>query len=431
MKRYLIIIATVLAAQCAAMSQMEHDANSGTVIDRIVAVVDKEIITQSDLDYAVLSVAMQNKVDPKSPEVQSQVLDELINEKLILAQAELDSVTVTDDEVTDRLDQQIKLLAQQYGSEQKLEEVYKMPVSKMKREFRDEIRKRLLIQKIRQQRQANINVSRLDVEQFFEANKDSLPIIPKQYELSHIYLQPKPDTAVVKRVYDEALALIDSIKAGGDFADFARRYSSDPGSAAQGGDLGWWRRGSFVPEFEAAAFALKDSEISVPVRTKFGYHIIQLLERRGESVHTRHILLKIEQSSADDDSTIAELKRLRARVLAGEDFGVLARKYSEDQDTKDIGGDLGTIPVDQIDPSFLEVLKPLKAGDISEPAKVPVGNTYGYHIVWVRSITPEHKMNLDEDYQRLQQLTLQFKSNEDYEKWLKELHKTIYWQKKI
>ncbi|MDE3057806.1 MAG: peptidylprolyl isomerase [Bacteroidota bacterium] len=423
MKKWLTVIAAVVTVRYAAVSQ--------TALDRIVAVVDKEIITQSDLDYAVLSVATQNKLDPKSPDLRSQVLDELIDEKLVLAQAELDSVTVTDDEVTDQLDRQIKLLSQQYGSEQKLEEVYKMPVSKMKREFREEIRKRLLIQKIRQQRQANINISRLDVEQFYEANKDSLPIIPKEYELSHIYMQPKPDTAVVQRVYSEALAIIDSIKAGGDFADFARRYSADPGSAAQGGDLGWWRRGSFVPEFEAAAFALKDSEISEPVRTKFGYHIIQLLERRGESVHTRHILLKIEQSNADDDSTIAELKRLRNRALAGENFGVLARKYSEDQDTKDIGGDLGKVPVDQIDPSFLEVLKPLTAGDISEPAKVPVGNSYGYHIVWVRSITPEHKMNLDEDYRRLQQLTLQFKANEDYEKWLKGLRKTIYWQKKI
>jgi peptidyl-prolyl cis-trans isomerase SurA len=423
MKKFFTVIAAAMSIQCSAISQ--------TVIDRIVAVVDKEIITQSDLDYAVLSVATQNKLDPKSPEVRSQVLDELINEKLILAQAELDSITVTNDEVTDQLDRQIKLLAQQYGSEQKLEEVYKMSVPKMKREFRDEIRKRLLIQKIRQQRQANINVSRLDVEQFYEANKDSLPMIPKEYELSHIFIQPKPDSTVEKQVYNEALAIIDSIKAGGDFADFARRYSADPGSAAQGGDLGWWRRGSFVPEFEAAAFALKDSEISAPVRTKFGYHIIQLLERRGESVHTRHILLKIEQSQADDDSTIAELKRLRARVLAGENFGVLARKYSEDQDTKDIGGDLGKVPVDQIDPSFLELLKPLKAGDISEPAKVPVGNSYGYHIVWVRSITPEHKMNLNDDYQRLEQLTLQFKANEDYENWVKGLRKTIYWQKKI
>jgi peptidyl-prolyl cis-trans isomerase SurA len=406
-------------------------AYSQTVIDRIAAIVGKEVITLSDLNLTIQSMAMQNKLDPDSPELRNRVLDGMINEKLILAQAIEDSVIVTNDEVTDRLDRQIKMLSQQAGSEQRLEELYNMPISRMKRDFRDLIRNQLMVEKIRQTRQTSITVTRREVEEFFDAHKDSLPTIPKEYELSHIFIKPKPDSSVVQAVYKKSLAILDSIKAGGDFADFAKRYSSDPGSARGGGDLGWFRRGVFEKEFEEAAFALKDSEITKPIKTSYGYHIIQLIERRGESVHTRHILFSIQQSSADDDSTIAELNRLRGRVSAGEGFAVLAGKYSEDQESKDVGGDLGKIGVDQIEPTFLDVLKPMKPGEISAPVKVPLGTSYGYHIVWVRSITPEHTMNMDQDYHRLERLALQFKTDEDFQRWVAEMRKNIYWEKKI
>jgi len=402
-----------------------------TVIDKIVAIVGKEIITQSDLNLTIQSMAMQNKLDPDSPELRNRVLDGLINEKLILAQAIEDSVVVTNDEVTDRLDRQIKMLAQQAGSEQRLEEIYNMPISRMKRDFRDLIRNQLMVEKVRQTRQASITVTRREVEQFFEAHKDSLPTIPKEYELSHIFIKPKPDTSVVEAVYTKALKVMDSLKAGGDFADFAKRYSSDPGSARGGGDLGWFRRGVFEKGFEESAFSLKDSEISKPVRTSYGYHIIQLIERRGESVHTRHILFSIQQSSADDDSTIALLNRLRDSALAGANFAALAGKYSEDPDSKDVGGDLGKIGIDQIEPSFLDILKNMKAGEISTPVKVPLGTSYGYHIIWVRSITPEHTLNLDQDYHRIERLTLQFKTEEDFQRWVDDMRKNIYWEKKL
>ena len=402
-----------------------------TVLDRIVAVVDREIITESDLNYAVQMMAVQNKMDPESPGLKDRILDGLINEKLILAQAIEDSIVVTDDEVADRLDRQIKLLVQQYGSEQRLEEMYNMPISRMKRDFREEIRKQLLIQKIRQTREVGLTVSRREVESFFETNKDSLPRVPQEFEMSHIFMKPKPDSATDRNVFLLAQQVMDSIKAGGDFADFAKRYSADEGSAVHGGDLGSVRRGSFVKEFEEVVFSMKEGELSKPVKTQFGYHIIQLLERRGESVHPRHILLPVKQTSISDDTTIAELKRLRERALHGEEFGVLARKYSEDPESKDIGGDLGRIPADQIEPSFMEVIKSMKVGDISEPTKVPVGTSYGYHIVNLRSVTKEHPMNLTDDFRRLEQFAQQFKSNAKYQVWVEDLRKTIYWEKKL
>lgn len=407
-------------------------ASAQTTLDKIVAVVDKEIITLSDLNFTVQQVAIQNKVDPASPEVRDQVLDGMINDKLILAQAIQDSVIVTEDEVSETLNQQIQQLVYRLGSEAKLEEAYGMSVGRIKRDyqFREQIRKKLLVQKVQQQRQASLSVSRRDVEEFYQQYKDSIPNVPTEFELSHIYIEPKPDASALKAIYDKALAVADSIRAGGDFADFARRYSSDA-TASQGGDLGFARRGSFVKEYEEVAFTLRDSEISNPVRTQFGYHIIQLLERRGDAVHTRHILFPIKVSQANDDSAIALLNKIRDSVLAGGNFGLFARKYSEDNDTKDIGGDLGRVSIDQLDPAYEDFVKGAKTGDISEPRKITVGNKYGYHIILVRSVTPEHAINLQQDYKRLEQLALQFKMTTNYQEWVEELRKTVYWEKKL
>jgi len=310
--------------------------------------------------------------------------------------------------------------------------MYGMTINRMKRDFqfRELIRKQMLVQKIQQQRQTQLTVSRREVEEFFATYKDSIPKVPMEFELSHIYVEPKPDSSVLKLLFNKVQSIADSIKAGGDFAEFAKRYSSD-GSAAQGGDLGFARRGSFVKEFEEVAFTLSEKDISKPVKTQFGYHIIQLVERRGDAVRTRHILFPIEMSQANDDSTIAQLKRIREAAVKGESFGVLARRYSEDNDTKDVGGDLGRVASDQLDPAYEEFVKTAKAGDISEPRKLTVQSKYGYHIIFVRSVTAEHPINLNDDYKRIEQLALQFKLSNKYEQWVDELRRTIYWEKKL
>lgn len=403
------------------------------VLDKIVAIVDREVITLSDFRFTVQQLAVQNRMDPNSKELQERVLDGMINDKLVLAQAIEDSIIVSDEEVTERLDQQIQRLTYQAGGQEEIEKIYGMTVSRMKRDynFREMIRKQILVQKIQQQRQASLTVSRREVEEFFNTYKDSIPKVPKEFELSHIYIEPKPDSSVLKNMYTKAAVIADSIKAGGDFADFAKRYSSD-GSAATGGDLGFARRGSFVKEFEEVAFTQQVNEISKPVRTQFGYHVIQMTERRGDAVRTRHILFPIELSQANDDTAIARLNQIRAKALAGENFGLLARKNSEDNDTKDVGGDLGSIASDQlVGANYEEFVKNAKAGDISEPMKLNVQNKYGFHIVLVRSVKPEHTINLTDDYKRLEQLALQFKLGNNYQAWVDGLRKTIYWEKKL
>jgi peptidyl-prolyl cis-trans isomerase SurA len=397
-----------------------------TLIDRIVAVVDKEIITESELNERVSFLSIQNRIDPNQKGLRTQVLDGMISEKLLLAQALIDSIEATDDEITRALDQQIANFVRQVGSEQRVEQMYGKSIGRIKREYRTDIKNQLLIQKVRQQREASISVTRREVEDFFLSFRDSLPQVPEAFELSHIYIVPKPDTTVEAKTRQLMQSVLDSIHAGGNFADFAKRYSTDPGSAASGGDLGWEKRGVFVREFEETAFGLKEGDISGIVKTQFGFHIIQLVERRGESVHARHILIKIDKGPASDSAAVDTLRAIRERVLKGESFAELAGKYSEDEDTKSVGGDLGTLTIDQLQSDFAGQIRDTKAGEISEPQRTVVGASYGFHIIWMRKRTPPHAINIQDDYKRIEQLALYMKRNKLNAEWLDELKKTIY-----
>lgn len=414
-----------------ALCSLARPVTAQTMLDKIVAVVDKEIITDSDLQERITYIAIQNRLDAKSPALRKQVLEGMIADKLVLAQAILDSVTVTEEDVTRALDQQFQNFIRQAGSEQQLEKIYGKPVARMKREFRPEMRKQLLIQRIRQQRESNLTVARREVEEFYEAYKDSIPKVSEELELSHIFMVPKPDSALQEQARKKLNAVHDSIVAGGDFAEFAKRHSQDP-SAPSGGDLGWAKRGLvFVPEFEEAVFALKEKEISPVVKTEFGFHLIQLLERRGESVHARHILLRTERGPASDSVAVKQLRSLRDSILAGKSFAELARRYSEDDETKTEGGDLGRVAIDQLEPDFASVVKDMKAGEISQPHRVTLRSSYGYQIVLLKKRVPAHAVNLTDDYRRVEQMALYLKRNRQNAEWVEELKKNIYWQMRL
>jgi len=407
------------------------------VVDRIVAIIGDEIILESDLNVRIQAAMLQNQVDQNDPDVKRKVLEAMINEKLILAQAVLDSITVSDDEVNQMLDTRIKQLIQQYGSEQRLEQAAGMPIGKLKRDVKEEWRKQLMVNRLQEKKFADMQVSRRDVEEFYNAYKDSLPVVPEEIELSHIFIFPKASTEAKKIAYNKVKALLDSLKAGANFAELAKRYSEDIATAKNGGDLGLVRRGEFIKEFAEVAFALQEGQISNPVETTFGYHLIQLLERRGEAIHVRHILIKVGKTQADDDSTIAFLKQLKQKALAetlvsssavNEKFAEMAKKYSEDDETKALGGDLGLMDVSNLTPDFLGSIKDLKPGEISDPVKVSTGTSYGYHIVYLHKRIPSHKANLQDDWKRLEQYTLLYKRNREYTRWIDEIKKNVYWE---
>lgn len=420
--RLLIIPITVV------VSASIYPQTQQRILDRIVAVVEREIITESEVNSQVDFFVFNNRVDPNTPNLHRQVLETIINDKLILAKAEEESVVVSDDEVTQQLDALIRQRAQQVGSERRLEELYGMPISKMKREFRDDMRKQLLVSRLQQTKFGNIQVSRREVEAFYASYKDSLPIVPEEVELYHIFRLPKASTEAKAILRAKAQTILDSLKRGGDFADFAKRYSEDPGSANTGGDLGFIRRGQLVKEFEEVVFRLRENELSNIVETSFGLHIIQLLERRGESVRARHILFKIEHDESAEQNTIAFLKALRDSALQGESFTVLAKRHSEDAETAPLGGYLGTLPIDQLEPSLATTIKPLKPGEISEPVAVKFGARTGYHIVYLKNRIPEHRMNLTDDWKRLETIAANMKRNTEYQKWIEELKTDIYWE---
>lgn len=397
------------------------------VVDRIVAVVDKEVILESELLERVNFLSFQNRLDPKQPELRMQVLNDMISEKLLLAQAILDSIEIKDDEVTRLLDEQVERIVRQAGSEKRVEEYYGMPISRLKRENRAEMRKALLVQRVRQTREASITVSRREVEEFYEQMRDSLPPVPDEFDLSHIVIEPKLDSLTALSVQAKLRSILDSIKAGGDFADFAKRYSED-NTASVGGLLGWVRRGTFVPEFEAALFALQEGGVSDVVKTQFGYHVIQLVERRGEQVLARHILLRADRSAASDSAAVKELRALRERALAGESFAELAKKYSQDEDTKPFGGDLGRLSTDQIPQDILPIVTSLQEGEISQPHSLTVGRTVKFQILLLKKKIPAHPMNLQDDYRRIEQYALMFKKNDDLRRWIEGMKKTIYWE---
>jgi len=398
------------------------------ILDRVVAVVENDPILESELNAQIQFFVLSNRMDPKAPGVREQVLQSLINEKLIVAKAIEDSVTVTDDEVQQQLETAIQQRVQQVGSEARLEEMYGMPLSRIKREYRDEMRKNLLAQKLQQQRFGTTQIGRYEVEDFFRAYRDSLPRVPDEVELAHIFVKPKFSTAERETARAKMQLILDSIKAGADFAVMAKRYSEDPGSAPQGGNLGLVRRGQFVKEFESAVFGLAEAQLSGVVETELGLHLIQLIERRGDAVRARHILMRIQRTEAGDSTTIAFLDSLRSAVLAGTDFGVLAKKFSEDKETNLVGGMLGSQDIEQLDKNWYTTVSALKPGDVSKPEKLPVGGSYGYHIVQLRKRTPAHAMSIEQDYHKIESIALNYKRTKEYQAWLEEIRSKIYWK---
>ena len=402
-------------------------------LDRIVAVVDNEIILQSELEFQINIFATQRGINPDSEGLRRQILNSMIDDKLVYAQSEIDSIIITDDEITQRIDYQINVFQQQYGSVQRIEEMYGMSIERIRRELRDDVRKNLMVQRMQQTKFASIEASRREVEEFFVTYKDSIGQIPEKLTIYHIFRNPKANERIKKISRELAQSLLDSIKAGADFAAIATKYSDDPGSASQGGDLGFVKRGVFYPEFETAAFALDEGEISNVVESPVGFHIIQLLERRGESIHTRHVLIKIEPDDDADLETIEFLSDLRDSVInKNGTFQHYAKRYSEDKETASFGGDLGTFYINQLDKNLLDIVSKQTQGEISFPRRLDYApGTYGYHIVYLEERVPQHPADLDEDYKELKRLADEYKKQIEYEKWIKDLKDNIYWEVRI
>ncbi len=323
------ILRRITLASAISMALVAHTAPAMAqdAVEGIVAIVGREIILKSDVDGQLEVMAQRDpRINKKDPTIRRAIVDQLINERLIVTKAIEDSVDVQEDEITQRMEYQIQMLVQQYGSEKRIEDLYGMSMSRIRKDFRDEIRKRLLVEKIQAEKFGDVKASRSDVEAFFAKYKDSIPQINDRVDLYHIVKYVTASSAKNKEAQMLAIRVRDSIVKGGSFSDFARRYSGDPVSAANGGDLGTVEKGKFVPAFESAAFALESNEISQPIETPFGWHIIQLIGKTSSTITCRHILIRVGQSDEDREVVKKQLSDIRDRVKAGEDFEALSVK---------------------------------------------------------------------------------------------------------
>ncbi|MDR0926373.1 MAG: peptidylprolyl isomerase [Ignavibacteria bacterium] len=405
------------------------ELHNGDVIDKIVAVVGNEIILQSDIDAYILSQMMNNdKINYNDKEMRRTLLLSFIEEKILIVKALEDTITVSDELVDERMNMMIQQLIQVYGSVDRIEAIYKKTLNRLKTEAREDVKKRLIAQQLENKKFGNIDVTQSEISEFYNKYLDSLPIIPELVEIYHIVKYIEPDSTDKLNTIAFAKSIRDSIIKGGDFADFAKRYSNDAGSAADGGDLGWVEKGKFVSEFERAAIGLQPNEISMPIESPFGYHVIKLIAKNKDSINASHILFKLVQSDDNIEKARNTLDSIRTIALASGNFAELAASLSDEKETKGFGGLIGKTPLEQMPPLF-SVAKELKDGEISTPIPYsPDPTKQGFHIVLRKRTIPEHKANITDDYDYLKETTTKFKMADERKKWVEQLKGEIYWE---
>ena len=398
------------------------------VVDGIAAIVGDEIILKSEVDQFANSQALRMRIDPsRSPSMYQSIwrktLDTMIDQKILLDRAELDSVEVSEKEVEQALNQQIDAIIQRVGSKEKAEEIIGYPLSRLRRNYREEIRKQKLVEKIQQQKFNDITVGRREVEDFFKEYADSLPAINPSVKISHILLEIRAGSNADSLAFQKIDSILTLIKSGEEFSDLASKYSDDTNSAINGGQIGFMKRGTLVPEFEEAAYSLSPGEISKIVNTEFGYHIIKLIERRGERINVKHILVMPKVGKYDEEIVIKTLNELRTRIISGESFADLAVKFSDDPEVTANKGNLGWYDLTSLSvPQFAQVLDTLEVGNISKPVKTD----FGYHIIKSFDYRKGGKLTLKDNWTELESIVIRNKRLEVYNNWLNSIRDEVY-----
>ncbi|WP_071885157.1 peptidylprolyl isomerase [Hymenobacter sp. DG25B] len=428
--RVVLLVAGLLAGTTAtsyAQLGVSRNAAPKRVIDGIIVKVDNQIVLRSDLENILLQEQAQANGKPLSPNIRCEILQSIVLNKLMLAKAETDSVVVEDSRVRDELDRRMNYFVQQIGSEKKLEEYYNKPIRVLKEELRAQVKEQLVTQEMQKIIAGKVTVTPREVRQYFSRTpKDSLPYYSTEVEVGQIVKLAKTNS----KAKQETMAKLNDIRArivgGEDFATLAKQYSEDPGSGKEGGYLGFFKRKELVPEYEAAALRLEPGQISPVVESQFGFHIIQLIERKGDSFSTRHILLKPSTGTADVNEAAEALSKVRARILGDSiTFAKAAKDVSDDKFSGANGGLLqnqqtGTtyLPLDKLDPAIFFTIDTMKVGSITKP--LPYRTDDGkdaMRIIWLKSNTPPHQANLNDDYQKIAQAALTEKKNKALDDW--------------
>jgi len=408
-----------------ARAQFQQD----TVVDGVVAVVGANMVMKSDIEAQYLQFRAQGNIMGSSIDVKCTILENMLFQKLILNQAQVDSVTVTEKMVENELDRRMRYMISQVGSPDKLEEYFSKSVVEIKNDMREVIKEQLMIQEEQSKITRDITVTPSEVKTYFKKlPKDSIPEISSEIQIGIIVKIPVMGEPEKQEVKDKLKSMKERIKKGDDFATLAILYSEDPGSAKKGGELGMFKRGEMRPEFETAAFKLKPGEVSDVIETEDGYHIIQMIERRGEYINVRHILLQPRfsplsllkaKNTLDSIADLIDNKKVT--------FDDAVRIYSDDP-SRNNGGLLinpatgeSKFESGQLDPKIFFVIDKLKVGEISNPVlfKSDRGKEE-YRLYFLKERTLPHKANLENDYARIQEVTLEKKRMKAMDDWIEE-----------
>ncbi len=428
-KKIVLVLAAIIQAT-GLMAQI-------TQMDKVLAVVGDNIILQSEVEAQYLQARTQNPDLPEDPSTKCVIFDNLLLEKLFLSQAQLDSVTTSPEEIESELDRRIKYFISVFGSKEKLEEYYGKSILELKDDFKDDIEKQLISDKMRGKAFSGLKVTPAEVKEFFDAiPSDSVPYFNAELELGELVMFPKVSDYEKERAKQKLETIRKDIIQGADFSVKAIQYSEDPGSYLDGGNLGTVERGELVPEFEAVAYKIKEGEVSEVVETPFGFHLIIVDEKRGDKIKVRHILIKPKIARSDlsviKDRMDSILHQLQVDSLSWREA---VNQYSDNEQSKSIGGMMTNAKTGNtffekadIDGTLIFTLDRMKVGEYSEVLSHTMQDRtgeqkQGYRIIWLKSETQPHKASLEQDYSKIQAAAKAQKQQKALEQWLK-LHKS-------
>ncbi len=404
------------------------EAQQEILLDRVASVVENKIVLLSDVVLAANAVAAQQQINPNTnPSAYQKLLESsresMVEQLLIIEMAEQDSVEILDKDIDKALDQQIENIISQTGSKEQAEAALGKKISDFKRSYRDDMKGKLLAEKYTSSLTASISVSRGDVLDFFNTYKDSIPSFPTLYKTHHILLEIKPS----KESDDESLLKAQSIReeilGGLSFNEAAKKYSADPGSKDQGGNLGYVPRGTFVKEFDRAVFTVEKNVLTEPIKTQYGYHLIEVLERTGEKVLSRHILIRTETTDIDKRKTYDTINDIKNDINNFEEFSEAALKYSDDKTSNSNKGFLGMIDLDYYQvPELKQEIENVEVKTVSNP----ISTDFGYHLIWVDEVKEGGPPNLNSNWLELEKMALNKKKSDWYNNWIKEIKSNFY-----
>lgn len=416
----------LISLACGVMAQEEPK-----MIDKVVAVIGENMVLHSDIEQQVDQMTMNDI--PVTSNTRCQILEDQMYQKLFVSRARLDSVTVTEEQIEQELNTRLRYFISQIGSEEELVKFYGKTIDQIKEDFKDEVEEILLIQQMQQTVIGGVKVSPAEVREFYASiPKDSLPYINSQARVAQIVRRPPVSQAQEDAIKAQLRGYIDRVKSGSiDFATLAILYSDDEGSAQNGGELGLMSSSDLVPEFANAALGLQKDEISDVIKTQFGYHIIQMIERKGDRFNVRHIL-KIPQVSPENlDVARQFLDSLATEIRASDTltFAKAAIKFSSDENTRMNGGEMinptdGTNLFDvemlgQIDQNLMFTLQKMKVGEIAGPELfIDAERKRAFRLVSLVDMTDPHVANLKDDYHRIADTAKRKKENEKLEAWI-------------